>query len=109
MGCSYVTKNQQIKSKDIDLSCDIIKPNIRETIETNNFTSKIMSDISPIKNSICKENNHYLLDKDMNINQSKKSVNNIKKQNFSGPIISMLKRQVDNYKKNENKVKNGPL
>ena len=45
----------------------------------------------------------------MNINQSKKSVNNIKKQNFSGPIISMLKRQVDNYKKNENKVKNGPL
>ena len=41
-----------------------------------------MSDISPIKNSICKENNQNLLDKDMNINQSKKSVNNIKKTKF---------------------------
>ena len=83
MGCGNVFKKEIISTKDIDLTVDVVKPRLKETCESFYF-SKI------------KTNNI------INKRKLNKGFNNIIKEEqvYNGPIISMLKRQVDKYKKN---------
>ena len=83
MGCGNIFKKEVISTKDVDLTADIVKPRLKETSESFYF-SKI------------KTNNI------INKRKLNKCLNNIKKEEqvYNGPIISMLKRQVDKYKKN---------
>ena len=82
MGCGNVFKTEVISTKDLDLTVDVVKPRLKETSESFYF-SKI------------KTNNI------INKRKLNKCLNNIKKEEqvYNGPIISMLKRQVDKYKK----------
>ena len=83
MGCGNVFKKEVISTKDVDLTVSVVKPSLKETSDTFYF--------SIIKtNNITNKKNHT------------KDLDNIikKEQVYNGPIISMLKRQVDKYKKN---------
>ena len=83
MGCGNVFKTEVISTKDLDLTVDVVKPRLKETSESFYF-SKIKT------NNIIKKR------------KLTKGLDNIikKEQVYNGPIISMLKRQVDKYKKN---------
>ncbi len=83
MGCGDVFKKEVIATKDVDLTVDAVKPRLKETTESLYF-SKITTNIII--------NNRY----------SSKGFDNIinKEKGYNGPIISMLKRQVDKFKKN---------
>ena len=97
MGCANVLQKESIKQKEIDLNCEIIKPNHIETNDTINFSKKTIADIYEFKNSLSK-----------NIQINKKEQSSINKYNIkneetiSGPIFNVLKRQVEDYKKRKN-------
>ena len=82
MGCGDVFKKEVIATKDVDLTVDAVKPRLKETTESLYF-SKITT------NMII--NNRY---------SAKGFDNKNKEKSYNGPIISMLKKQVDKYKKN---------
>ena len=101
MGCAYV-KKLDIKTNDIDLSGEITKPHCNEV--NNDFS------ISPQKKAGQLINldkfDFRNLEKSNKSNQINKktisksiSVKNINEFKFSGPIITLLKNKVDNYKK----------
>ena len=88
MGCGNVFKKEVISTKDVDLTVEVVKPRLKETSESIYF-SKIKT------NNIIKKR------------KLTKGLDNIikKEQVYNGPIISMLKRQVDKYKKIELVIK----
>ena len=94
MGCAFVSKKQLISSKDVDLN--FTTPYFKETNDTVNINNTLSGEVLQIKPSTKKTSK-------INIVKEKEkediNVNNSTKQNFSGPIITMLKRKVDNYKK----------
>jgi len=90
MGCGNVFKKEVIQSKDIDLTADVVKPRLKETSESFYFAKIKTNNIININNKM-----------------STKNIDNIIKKEiaYNGPIISILKRQVDKHKKNLNGCK----
>ena len=93
MGSACLAKNEPIKSKDVDLTTLITKPNLREINSSNNLS--IFNYQNTTSNNLLFVNNYLDIKK-----PEVKSQNNENEINFSGPIIRLLKREVDNYKKN---------
>ena len=93
MGSACLAKNEPIKSKDVDLTTLITKPNLREINSKNNLS--IFNYQNTTSNNLLFVNNYLDIKK-----PEVKSQNNENEINFSGPIIRLLKREVDNYKKN---------
>ena len=101
MGCGYVLKKEVIQLKDVDLTFQPKKPHFKETSDSFCFDKKKTDDIVVTKRT--KKTNKNKGEKSENINKKnlKSHVHiNKEEQIFNGPIINMLKRQVDNYKKN---------
>ncbi len=99
MGCACIAQKELVKPKDIDLSCDFTTPYLKETNDTINFKNKIGDEIFKEK----KEISHNLFEKkeisEINFHKEHEKKNNKSEKVFCGPIINMLKRQVDNYNK----------
>ena len=93
MGSACLAKNERIKSKDVDLTTLITKPNLREINSSNNLS--IFNYQNTTSNNLLFVNNYLDIKK-----PEDKKQNNENEINFSGPIIRLLKREVDNYKKN---------
>ena len=100
MGCGNVFKKEVIQSKDVDLTFQTKKPHFKETSDSFFFDKRKTDDIvvarktkNPNKNKSKKRENvnNINLKSHVNINKKEKI--------YNGPIINMLKRQVDNYKK----------
>ena len=90
MGCGNVFKKEVIQLKDVDLTFKPKKPHFKDTSDSFFFDKKKTDDIVVAKRK-----------KKANKNKGEKRENiNKEEQIFNGPIINMLKRQVDNYKKN---------
>ena len=109
MGCAYVTNRQIISSKDVNLITNDTRIKFKESNDITNITSKLTGDISPVKDKNFKEKKHKLFNKNSLFADNKNNSHTNKKPEFSGPIITMLKRQVDNYKEKQNKDKKRPL
>ena len=92
MGCAYISQKESIKAKDIDLNNDLTKSYYKETNETINFNKKITGDILEANNTTTKKN------KKIKKVKNKKNNNN-EDIDISGPIITLLKRQVENKRK----------
>lgn len=99
MGCACIAQKEIVKPKDVDISWDITKPSIKETNDSINFKNKITEEplqakkVTSINLIEIKEEKDIFLEKDID------KKNNKNKKVFSGPIITMLKRQVENNKK----------
>ncbi len=102
MGCGNTFKKEEIQTKDVDLTFEPIKPNFKETSDSSFFDKEKTGDI--IVRRIKKANKDKVEKKEI-INKKKHKSHSKKKKKekehiYNGPIISMLKRHVDNYKKN---------
>ncbi len=99
MGCACISQKEIVKPKDVDISWDITKPSIKETNDSINFKNKIIEE--PLQAKKVKSIDLIKIKEDKNIFNEKdiKKNNNKNEKVFSGPIITMLKRQVENYKK----------
>ena len=111
MGCAYI-KKADIKIKDVDLlSGEDTKPHRKEVNNDLNISPKKVSneifnrEKFNLKN-LEKSKNTKESNKAKQIARKSKSLNNLNEIQFSGPIISLLKNKVVNYKKNvlSNKV-----
>ena len=101
MGCACIISEKAVKSKDLDLTHKIIESISVETFEnTNNSSNKLSYNITrKIKKSKYKKTN--------NIHENRENISSINNENpknendifLSGPIITMLKREVDKYNK----------
>ena len=100
MGCGDVCKKELIQGKDIDLYTT--SPHFKESSEILSLDRIKKCDIVERKRTIKKANKNKV-DKKNNINKNNNqfSVNiNKGEKIYNGPIINMLKRQVDNLRKN---------
>ena len=101
MGCGNVLKKEVIQLKDVDLTFQPKKPHFKDSSDSFFFDKQRTDDIVVAKRE--KKANKNKGEKRENINKKnfKSHVHiNKEEQIFNGPIINMLKRQVDNYKKN---------
>ena len=108
MGCSLISKDSNIKSSEVDLKTDLTK--LSQTIKANDTKIENVNDsdnIIIIKNCSFKNNKKAQLSKIKNfkVYHSTKifKIDNSEKMEISGPIFNFLKKNVDNYKKN-NKI-----
>ena len=108
MGCSLISKYSNIKSNEVDLKIDLTK--ISQTIKANDTKIENLKDsdnIIIIKNYSFKNNKKAKLSKGkkLKVYHSTKifKIHNSEKMEISGPIFNFLKKNVDNYKKN-NKI-----
>ena len=111
MGCSYILKESDIKSSEVDLNRDLTKISQSiKTYDTNIVNSKNSDNIIIIKNYSIKNNIKTKFSKIKKIEVTKSTklhkksllINNSEKMEISGPIFNLLKKTVDNYKKNNN-------
>ena len=93
MGCANISQKESIKTKELDINCEIIKTN-----DNINFTKKSSAALYEQKKTIPKNIQKIKESKSLNNNCN----NNKNEKIISGPIINMLKRKVEKYKKNEN-------
>jgi hypothetical protein len=101
MGCGNVFKREVVLEKDVDLNFKPKKPHLKDTSDSIFFDKKKTDDIVVTRRT--KNANKNKVENLENINKKKYKFHaniNKKKQAYNGPIINMLKRQVDNYKKN---------
>ena len=97
MGCSYINQKEHIKS---ELSVDITNLQYEETSENIIYIeNKALKEPFKLKEKIL--NIPQIKDIEINTNEQKdiKAQNEEKELVFSGPIINLLRRKVDNYKK----------
>ena len=97
MGCSYIKQKEHIKS---ELSVDITNLQYEETCENIIYIeNKALKEAFKLKEKIL--NIPQIKDVEINTNKQKdiKAQNEEKEIVFSGPIINLLRRKVDNYKK----------
>ena len=111
MGCSYITKDSNIKPSEVDLNRDLTKISQSiKTYDTNIVNSKNSDNIIIIKNYSIKNNKKtkyskikkYEVSKSTKLHKESFLINNSEKMEISGPIFNLLKKTVDNYKKNNN-------
>ena len=100
MGCAFVNQKESINSKDVELNHEITTPYFKETNDTLNIKHAISNDILKLKKPNTKKSKKNKINEKDNENDFI-NINNQNKSYCSGPIITMLKRQVDNYKKTE--------
>ena len=107
MGCSYISKDSNIKSNEVDLDRDLTKLSRSiKTYDTNIENSKNSDNIIIIKNYSIKNNKKTKFSKISEVSKLTEShkesflINNSKKMEISGPIFNFLKKTVDNFKKN---------
>jgi len=99
MGCACISQKETVKPKDVDISWDITKPSIKETNDSIYFKNKIIEEPLQAKNMKSINLIKIKVDKDIFNDKDIEKKNNKNEKVFSGPIITMLKRQVENYKK----------
>lgn len=87
MGCACITNKPQVKSKELDLSLTTEKPfNSSNNLTIVNFQNSNSSNLPAVR--ALKEKK----------GQEIKNQKNINEPILGGPIISLLKREVENYK-----------
>ena len=103
MGCAFISQKSSIKTKEVDMHLENAIHYYKETNDLSNDKQKTNEENCEIKNVYYK--NVQKITVTNKINDPKTFVNNNKEEVYaSGPIINMLKRQVDNFKKlNNNK------
>ena len=99
MGCACISQKEIVKKKDVDISWDITKPSIKENNEYIYFKNKIIEEPLHAKNVKSINLIKIKVYKDIFNDKDIEKKNNKNEKVFSGPIITMLKRQVENYKK----------
>ena len=107
MGCACILKEKSIVAKDLDLIPEINKYITNEAKEglEYNCKTKISEDISISTKKIKKCKKKSRSSKNLTF---LKEIENKNKQNeafISGPIITLLKKTVDDYKEKKNKSK----
>ena len=102
MGCAFISQKESIKSKELDLHLENILLYYKETNDSINARQKFNDEIFEVKNTNYKNLQKITIDKEINDKKANSNKNNKKGVYVSGPIISMLKRQVDNYTKIKN-------
>ena len=112
MGCAYIKKTD-IKTKEVDLLSGEVTKAHRNEVNNNIYTSpkKVSSETFNIekfnfRNLEKSKNNTNDKNKVKKAARKSKSLSNLNEVQFSGPIISLLKNKVDNYRNNilSNKV-----
>ena len=97
MGCSYINQKEHIKS---ELSVDITNLQYEETCENIIYIeNKALKEPFKLKEKIL--NIPQIKDIEIKTNKQKdiKAQNEEKELVFSGPIINLLRRKIDEYKK----------
>ena len=101
MGCAFISQKGSIKTKEVDIHFENAIHYYKETNGLSNDKLKINEENFEIKNDYYKNEQKIIINN--KINDPKTFVNNNKEEVYiSGPIINMLKRQVDNFKKLKN-------
>ena len=96
MGCANVFKKELNISKDAEINFEITKPDLKDLNEDNSIEKKISIDKIKSSNCIYKINEEKAIKTN---NTDNKIESNEYEEEFSGPIIALLKREVDKYKK----------
>jgi hypothetical protein len=99
MGCACLAQKELVKQKDVDLSCDITNPYLKESNDTINFKKNITEDIFKEKREISQNLIELNDTNDIVLNKKSKKKKIKSEPAFCGPIINMLRRQVDKYNK----------
>ena len=102
MGCAFINQKESIKSKDVELNLEITTPYFKEVNDTINIKHAISKGFSELKKPKSKKKANSQINKEQENEKDTINMDNQHKLNYTGPIITMLKRQVDNYKKREN-------
>ena len=92
MGCACISQKESIKTKEVELKYENTSPFYKETYDSVNTIQKIYAEILDEKNLNYQKDKNFKTENEINEN-SKEEVY------VSGPIINMLKRKVENYKK----------
>ena len=102
MGCDYITKDLENKSKDIDLYEENTIIHQSQLIFNKNISSQDNSIVKvyDLKNKTNKKKSKVKIER----NKMPKS-NNLKNIHCSGPIFDLLKNSVDNYHKEMKNIK----
>ena len=100
MGCGNVFKKEVVTTKDVDLTFEPKKPPFKDTSESFFFDKRKTGDIV-IRNANNAKKNEVKKRESINKKKLKPhmDINKIE-QIYNGPIINMLKRQVEKHKKN---------
>ena len=111
MGCANVFQKKIVKSKDIDLNFQVIKPNFKDTNDTSLFKKKVIGENFDENTTFVKNEQDITIDKKIKNEENEEKLENVTNNNKnkkdsigSGPIINLLKRQVKNFKKTEKKI-----
>ena len=117
MGCANVFQKKIVKSKDIDLNFQVIKPNFKDTNDSSLFKKKVIGENFDENTTFVKNEQDITIDKKIKNEEKEEKeekvekVENVTNNNKnkkdsigSGPIINLLKRQVKNFKKTEKKI-----
>ena len=110
MGCACVVKEKIIETKDIDLIPEINKSFFNGAKEglKYNCKTKVSEDLSTSTKKVKKKKKRAIKPKSSKNLIFQKKLENQKTENeifISGPIITLLKKTVDDYNEKKNKLK----